>query len=118
MSKPPVADERPELYADLVALYAAVTRIGTTFEWDPFVKEMLDASVGLANADSGALLCTWAEVSDQVVGAYGRQMSQDGNPLSAMRIYDTANRDSFPCPPALTTLRTSNGGAIHMIYHS
>ena len=56
ISKPVVAGEWPVQFADLVALYAAVTRIGTTLEWDPFVKEMLDAAVGLANADSGALM--------------------------------------------------------------
>jgi HD-GYP domain-containing protein (c-di-GMP phosphodiesterase class II) len=55
-SKSRVVGEWPERYADLVALYAAVTRIGTTLEWDPFLKETLDAAIGLANADSGALM--------------------------------------------------------------
>ncbi|HEX7589099.1 MAG TPA: HD domain-containing phosphohydrolase, partial [Anaerolineae bacterium] len=54
-SKPWVAGEWPEKFADLVALYAAVTRLGTTLERDVLGKEILDAAVGLANADSGAL---------------------------------------------------------------
>ena len=56
VSRPPVAGEWPELYADLVALYQAVTRLGATLEWDLLVRETLEAAVGLANADSGALL--------------------------------------------------------------
>ena len=56
VSRPPVAGEWPELCADLVALYQAVTRLGATLEWDLLVRETLEAAVGLANADSGALL--------------------------------------------------------------
>jgi putative nucleotidyltransferase with HDIG domain len=49
-------DDWPQRYADLVALYTATTQIGTMIEWEPLLKETLDAAVRLANADSGALM--------------------------------------------------------------
>ena len=69
-------------------------------------------------AEGNGLTCTWAGVSADLVGAYGKSMSLDGIATSGIAVYDVLGRDSFPCPPALSVLHTSSGGALHMIYHA
>jgi len=89
-----------------------------------FDPRRLDDSTALAyfyptiTEDSGGLMCTWAEISADIVGAYGKAMSLDGYATGGLGVYDVVGRDSFPCPPALTILHTGSGGALHMIYHS
>jgi hypothetical protein len=68
--------------------------------------------------ENGNLWCTWAAVSNRTVRAYGRPMTLSGGTLGDVTLYDSANRDSFPCPPALSLLHTVSGGAVQMIYHS
>jgi HD-GYP domain-containing protein (c-di-GMP phosphodiesterase class II) len=85
ITKPPVANEWPERYADLVSLYIAVTRIGTTHEWDPLVKETLNAAVGLANADSGALMLI-DEAASELHIASAWNLAEEGLVQTRIRI--------------------------------
>jgi len=59
-----------------------------------------------------------AEISADIVGAYGKAMSLDGYATGGLGVYDVVGRDSFPCPPALTILPHRQRRALHMIYHS
>lgn len=69
ISKPWDAGRWPERHADLVALYAAVARIGTTLEWDPLLKEILEAAIDLVKADSGALMLVDEATGDLYVAS-------------------------------------------------
>ncbi len=63
--KPKNIDELPLGYAELAALHSATTRLNATLEWEPLLKETLDAAIQLARADDGVLMMV-DDVSDDL----------------------------------------------------
>ena len=64
----------PERYAELVALYTACSRLNTTIDWEPLLNETLDAAIGLAAADSGALMLI-DHATGELYGASARNLA-------------------------------------------
>lgn len=76
VSKTSTPPDWPERYAELVALYTATSRLGATLDWDALLTETLDAAMGLAVADSGALMLADEATGDLYVASARNLPSQ------------------------------------------
>lgn len=70
-----------------------------------------------AVGDSG-LFCTWAVMSAETVGAFGRGVSLLGNPDPETVVFRQGTFQDYTCPPELSQVALPDGGEVRLILHA
>jgi hypothetical protein len=72
----------------------------------------------VSRATDNSILCTWAQVDDRALSAYGQIISASGQPLGSRITYEQQLAGHITCPASIQFAHFADGGEARLLHHS